>query len=213
MKPVGPKEFNPVLGASMAGMATTVSAVTDIIGQISDALYLNGAAGRQCIRILRLSAKTRDRMAQVANGFTRPELQMAKACLIEHADYMHSQYLANFRPDIFVPSARKAMHMGEQPEALEFRWVREIAERPLNLIDAIQSKRTAGREHRGEWKALEEFKQEIVNMWGKEGFLVSRSHGREYNYLMRRFWIGCGKIAGLGAFVMGTLVAIATTWS
>ncbi len=43
----------------------------------------------------------------------------------------------------------------------------------------------SGSAHRVEWREMEHLKQHIVNLWGKAGFDVSRSEGREYNYLIR----------------------------
>jgi hypothetical protein len=98
---------------------------------------------------------------------------------------MHRKFAANFEPEIFSAAAREARSLGERPEHLMWRWCRELVASPLWAMDKIQSVRMAGNQYRAEWLALENFKQEIVDLWGRAQMDVSRPEGRERNYVLR----------------------------
>jgi hypothetical protein len=209
-KPVGPREFNPVLGASVAGVAATAKAISGIADAIQDHHFVKHSLVPECQKVLRLSEQSRDRLIAMADSLRRSELQRARYSLIEIANEMHRKFVANFEPEIFSASVREARSLGERPGHLMWRWCRELVASPLWSMDKIQSVRMAGAEHRTEWVALERFKQEIVDLWGKAQIDVSRSEGREYNYVLRGALEGLLKFAGIFALALGTLVLLIT---
>ena len=209
-QPVGPKEFNRVLGASVVGVAATAKAISSIADAIQDHQFIKHSLVPECQKVLRLSEQSRDRLIAMADSFRRPELQRARHSLIEIANEMHRKFVANFEPEVFSASAREARSLGERPEHLMWRWCRELVASPLWAMDKIQSVRMAGTEHRTEWVALERFKQEIVDLWGKGQIDVSRSEGREYNYVLRGALEVLLKFATVFALGFGALVLLIT---
>lgn len=210
MKPVGPNEFNPVLGGVAIGMGVVAVATFGIIRWIRDASFIRNQLVSECEKVLRLSEQTRDLLIKTAGTFQRTELQLARERLVEQAHNTHRRFVANFEPREFSAAVREAQAAGERPKDLMWRWCSEITAEPLWLMDKIQSVRMSGREHRPEWRKLESLKQEIVNLWGREGFEVSRWEGREHSYLIRqvlRPFATCAGALALALYVLGVLAS------
>lgn len=207
-RPVGPREFNPVLGASLVGVAVAAKVMSGILDAIQDHSFIKHKLVPRCYKVIRLSNESRDRMVAMAETFHRTELQNARQRLTEVANEMHERFSANFEPEAISMAVRDARAAGERPEQLMDRWCQELVARPLWCMDKIQSVRMAGREHRTEWRALEDFKQEIVDLWGKELIDVSRSEGRERNYMLWQALRAVMKFSAAVALTFGAFVLV-----
>src|SRR5688572_16902119 len=134
MKPVGPNEFNPVLGGVAVGMGVVAVATFGIIRWIRDASFVRNQLVIECEKVLRLSEQTRDLLIKTAGTFQRTELQLARERLVEQAHNTHRRFEANFEPREFSAAVREAQAAGERPKDLMWRWCREIVAEPLWVL-------------------------------------------------------------------------------